>query len=49
MWEWLAAQAAVSPDEVQELREIDRQIRQGRRFHLPRLQNLLSSLQGKII
>jgi hypothetical protein len=49
MWEWLAAQATVSPDEVKELRELDRQIRQGRRFDLPRLQNLLSSLQGKII
>ncbi len=49
LWEWLTAQAMVSQDEVKELRELDRQIRHGRRFDLPRLQNLLSSLQGKII
>jgi hypothetical protein len=49
MWGWLAAQATVSPDDVKELQELDRRIRHGRRFDLPRLQTLLSSLQGKII
>ncbi|HEX3397252.1 MAG TPA: DUF4350 domain-containing protein [Steroidobacteraceae bacterium] len=49
MWEWLAAQATVSLNEVQELRDLHRQIQQGRRFDLTRLQNLLSLLQGKII
>jgi hypothetical protein len=49
MWEWLASQAAVPLDEVTELRELHRRVQDGRRFDLSRLQNLLSSLQGKII
>lgn len=47
-WEWLSSQATVSLNEVTELRELHRQVQHGRRFDLPRLQNLLSSLQGKI-
>jgi hypothetical protein len=49
MWDWLAAQATVPPDEVMELRELHRRVQDGRRFDLTRLQNLLSLLQGKII
>ena len=49
MWEWLAAQATVSPGELTELWELHRRVHEGRRIDLTRLQNLLSSLQGKII
>jgi len=48
VWEWLASQAAVSRDEVRELQELQTRIQSGRRFNLPRLQNLLCQLQGKI-
>ena len=48
-WDWLAAQATVSPNEVTELRALYRQIEHGGRFDLGRLQNLLSLLRGKII
>jgi hypothetical protein len=47
-WEWLASQAGVSAREVAELRELQARMRSGRRFDLPRLQNLLSQLRGKI-
>jgi hypothetical protein len=49
MWDWLAAQATVSPDEVTELRALHRHLQHGNRFDLGRLQNLLSLLQGKIL
>jgi hypothetical protein len=49
MWEWLAAQATVPLADVTELRELQRQVQDGKRFDLTRLQNLLSLLQGKII
>jgi hypothetical protein len=49
MWEWLASQATVPLADVTELRELHRQVQDGRRFDLTRLQNLLSLLQGKII
>jgi hypothetical protein len=49
VWDWLAAQAAISRDDVVELQELQNRIHSGRRFNLPRLQNLLSQLQGKII
>ena len=49
MWEWLASQATVPPADVTELRELHRNVQDGRRFDLTRLQNLLSMLQGKII
>lgn len=49
MWEWLASQATVPLDDVMELRELHRQVQDGRRFDLTRLQNLLSLLQGKIL
>jgi hypothetical protein len=49
MWEWLASQASVALHEVEELRELQRRVQDGRRFDLSRLQNLLSLLQGKII
>jgi uncharacterized protein DUF4350 len=48
-WDWLSSQAAVSRDAVRELQELQTRIQSGRRFDLPRLQNLLSQLQGKII
>ena len=48
-WDWLRAQAAVSRNEVGELQDLQTRIHSGRRFDLPRLQNLLSQLQGKII
>jgi hypothetical protein len=48
-WEWLSSQAAVSQGEVTELRELHDRIQDGRRFNLPRLQNLLSELRGKTI
>jgi hypothetical protein len=49
VWDWLSSQAAVSRDDVRELQELQTRIQSGRRFNLPRLQNLLSQLQGKII
>jgi hypothetical protein len=49
VWDWLSSQAAVSRDAVKELQELQTRIQSGRRFDLPRLQNLLSQLQGKII
>jgi hypothetical protein len=49
VWDWLSSQAAVSREDVRELQELQIRIQSGRRFNLPRLQNLLSQLQGKII
>jgi hypothetical protein len=49
VWNWLSAQAAVSQREIGELQDLASRIESGRRFNLPRLQNLLSQLQGKII
>lgn len=46
-WEWLSSQAAVTTGDVTELRELHDRIQAGRRFNLPRLQNLLSQLRGK--
>jgi hypothetical protein len=48
VWEWLAAQAVVRRDELNELQQLDAKVRSGQRFSLPRLQSLLSELQGKI-
>jgi hypothetical protein len=48
VWDWLASQAAVSRDDVRELQDLQTRIQSGRRFNMPRLQNLLSELQGKI-
>jgi hypothetical protein len=47
-WEWLSSQAAVATGDVTELRELHGLIQAGRRFDLPRLQNLLIQLRGKI-
>jgi hypothetical protein len=49
VWDWLYAQAAVNRSEVSELQELQARISSGRRFSLPRLQSLLSELQGKIV
>jgi hypothetical protein len=49
VWDWLSAQAAISRNEVSELQELRDRIRSGRRFSLPKLQNLLSELQGKTV
>ncbi len=49
VWDWLSSQAAVSRDELRELQDLQTRIQSGRRFDLPRLQDLLSQLQGKII
>lgn len=49
MWEWLSSQATVPLSDVSELRQLQTQIQNGRRFNLIRLQNLLSRVQGKII
>ena len=46
-WEWLSLQAAVGTGDVTELRELHNRIQAGRRFNLPRLQNLLIQLRGK--
>ena len=48
VWEWLAAQAGTSLDELAELRRLHDRIQSGRRVDLSRLQTLLSELQGKI-
>jgi hypothetical protein len=48
-WNWLASQAAVSRDDVRELQELQTRMQSGRRFDLPRLQNLLSRMQRKIL
>jgi hypothetical protein len=49
VWEWLSAQAGVSPGELSELRRLHDRIPAGRRVDLLRLQNLLSQLQGHLI
>jgi hypothetical protein len=49
VWDWLLSQAAVSRSEISELQQLQARIQSGRRFNLPRLQNLLSQLQGKIV
>lgn len=49
VWDWLSAQAAVGSNEIGELQQLASRIESGRRFNLPRLQNLLSQLQGKIV
>jgi hypothetical protein len=49
VWQWLSAQAGVSARDLAELRELHGKIRDGRRFDLLQLQNLLVKLQGKII
>ncbi len=49
VWDWLLSQAAVTRNEVRELQKLQTRLQSGRRFNLPRLQNLLSQLQGKII
>jgi hypothetical protein len=48
-WQWLSAQAGVSAHDLVELRELHEKIRDGRRFDLLQLQNLLVKLQGKLI
>jgi hypothetical protein len=48
-WEWLSSQATVDLREVSQLRQLQARIQSGRRFNLPRLQNLLSQIRGKII
>lgn len=48
-WSWLSSQPSVSAQEVSELWELQSRIRQGQRFDLMRLQNLLSQLKGKTI
>jgi hypothetical protein len=49
VWEWLSAQAGVSPREMSELRRLHARIQAGRRVDLRRLQNLLSQLQGNLL
>jgi hypothetical protein len=49
VWDWLSSQASVSRDALRELQELQIRIESRRRFNLPRLQNLLSQLRGKII
>jgi hypothetical protein len=49
VWDWLSSQATVTRDEIRELQELQTRIQSGRRFNLPRLQNLLTQLQGKMI
>jgi hypothetical protein len=46
-WEWLSSQGAVTRGELSELQELHERIQAGRRFNLPRLQNLLNQLRGK--
>ena len=46
-WEWLSSHGAVTRGEVTELQELHDRIQAGRRFNLPRLQNLLNQLRGK--
>jgi len=47
-WEWLSSQAGVSAREVAELQELQTRVENGRRFDLPRLQNILSQMRRKI-
>jgi hypothetical protein len=46
-WGWLSSQGAVTRGELRELQELHERIQAGRRFNLPRLQNLLNQLRGK--
>ncbi len=49
LWDWLASQAYVSPEEVAELQLFNHRVHRGGSFDLIGLQNLLVRLQGKII
>ena len=49
LWEWLASQATVPAGDVKQLQQMHARIDAGRRVDLPRLQNLLVKLQGKIL
>lgn len=49
LWHWLESQAAVSPDELAELRRQYAKATAGQRVDLVRLQNLLSRLQGALL
>jgi len=48
-WQWLAAQAQVSAQDIEELRRLHHQAHAGRPIDLVRLQNLLVQLQGNVI
>ncbi len=49
VWDWLAAQAAVSGDELAELRRQHAKAMAGQRVDLVRLQNLVSRMQGALL
>ncbi|MGB6309300.1 MAG: DUF4350 domain-containing protein [Steroidobacteraceae bacterium] len=49
VWEWLSAQAGVARGELSELRRLHDRLQAGRRVDLPRLQTLLSQLQGSLL
>jgi hypothetical protein len=49
VWEWLSAQAGVSPAELAQLRRLHDRIRAGRRVDLLRLQTRLSQMQGNLV
>jgi hypothetical protein len=49
VWEWLSAQAGVAHGELSELRRLHERLQAGRRVDLPRLQTLLSQLQGNLL
>lgn len=49
LWHWLEGQAAVSPEELAELRRHHVKATAGQRVDLVRLQNLLSRLQGALL
>jgi hypothetical protein len=48
-WQWLSAQAGVSARDLARLQDFQEKIRDGKRFDLLQLQNLLVKLQGKIV
>jgi hypothetical protein len=49
VWEWLAIQPHVTPQELSQLREYHARIAAGRRIDLPKLHNLLHRLTGSFV
>jgi hypothetical protein len=49
VWDWLAAQAGVSADELAELRLQHAKAEAGQSVDLVRLQSLLSRMQGALV
>jgi len=49
LWEWLAAQPNLPPQDLVQLREFQTRIDAGKRIDLPRLHNLLRRITGSFL